>query len=116
MVVVDDGEQRRHRSKIMVRRLALQQFDHGAPDTPNVRGRRGARELDDLRGHPVGCPNDLGLLVRSGKSACRHAKVSKLDGAILGGQDVGALDVSVDDTLIMQILQTLQDLRHVHAD
>ena len=116
MVVVDDGKQRRHGGEVMIRRLPLQQLDHGAPDTPDVRGGGGARELDDLRGHPVGRADDLGLLVWPGEGACRDAKVGQLDGAILGRQDVGALDVSMDDTLIVQVLQPLQDLGHVHAD
>ncbi len=56
----------------------LQQLDHGASDAPDVRGGGGARELDDLRGHPVGRADDLGLLVRSGEGARRTPKSASL--------------------------------------
>ena len=116
MVVIDDRKQRGHGSQIMVRRLALQQLNNGAANAPDVRGRGGARELDDLGGHPVRGADDLGLLVGPGEGARADAKVGQLDGAILGGQDVGAFDVAVDDALVVQVLQALQDLGHVDAD
>lgn len=42
----------------------------------------------------------------------RDSKVSQLDAPVLVGEDIGALDVTVDDTLIVQINQALQDLRN----
>src|SRR4051794_20294770 len=96
--------------------FSLKQLYHSTPDAPDIGGRRSPRKLDDLGGHPVWGPHDLGLLVWPSKRAGRDAKVSKLDGAVLGRQDVGTLDISVNNTLIVEILQTLEDLRHVHTD
>lgn len=116
VVVVDDGEQRRHRGEVVVGWLSLQKLDHGASDAPDIRGRGGTRELDDLRGHPVGRPDHLSLLIWPGKGACRDTEVGQLDGAILGRQDVGAFDISVNDALVVQVLQALQNLGHVDPD
>lgn len=116
MVVIDDGEERRHRGEIVIWRFPLQELDNSAADTPDIRSRGGTGQLNDLRGHPVRRANHLGLLVRPSEGTGRDTKVGELDGSIFRRQDVGALDVSVDDTLIVQILQTLQDLGHVHAD
>lgn len=56
---------------------------------------------------PVGRANDsLVVLVH----ISRHAKVRDLDDIVLGGENVGRLDVAMDHTLIVQILQTLQHL------
>jgi len=116
MVVVDNGKQRLHRREVVIWRPPLQQLDHGTPYTPDIGGRCRTGELYDLRGHPVRRADHLRLLVRTGQSACGHTKVGKLDGSILGGQNVGALDVSVDDTLVVQVVQALKDLSHVNAD
>lgn len=39
-----------------------------------------------------------------------------LDAALLGGEDVAALDVAVDDALVVQVQQALEDLERVQAD
>lgn len=116
MVVVDNREKGRHRSQIVVWRFSLEKLDHRAAHAPYIRGRGRSGELYDLGGHPVRGANNLGLLVGTGEGAGGDAEVCQLDGAILRGQDVGALDVSVYDTLIVEVLQTLEDLRHVNAD
>lgn len=116
MIVVDNGEQGWHGGKIMVWWFPLQQLDDSTSDTPDIRSRSGAGKLYDLRGHPVWRAYDLCLLVWSGKSACRNAEIGQLDGAILGRQDIGSFDVSMDNTLVVQILQTLKDLGHVHTN
>ena len=45
-----------------------------------------------------------------------NAEVSELDAAILVGQNIRALDVSVDDTLVVEIDESLENLRNVHSD
>ena len=44
------------------------------------------------------------------------AKVGKLDGAVLGGEDVRALDVAVDDALVVEVYEAVEDLRDVDRD
>lgn len=86
---------------------SLKQFDNSTAHTPDIRGRGCSRQLYNLGGHPVRRANDLRLLVRPRERAGRDTKVCKLDGAILGRQDIGALDVPVYHTLVVEVLQTL---------
>ncbi len=46
------------------------------------------------------------VLVESGG----HSKVGKLDQPILRGEDVGALDVAMDNTLAVKVVEALKDL------
>lgn len=117
VVVIDNGEQGRHGSEVVIWRPTLEKLDDSAPHAPDIRGGAGAGQLDDLGGHPVWSADDLRLLVlATGERAGRDAKVGKLDSAVLGGEDVGALDVAVDDTLVVEVLEALKDLGHVDAD
>lgn len=45
----------------------------------------------------------------------RETKVADLDGAAVGYQYVGRLDVAVNNTLVMQIAQSLGDSKHLHS-
>jgi hypothetical protein len=114
VVVIDNGKQGRHGREVVVWRSPLKKFDHGTADTPDVRCRACARQLDDLGGHPVGGADDLGFLIWARQGAGRDTKVCELDGTILGRQDVGALDVPVYYTLVVEVLEALQDLCHVN--
>ncbi len=101
----------------MIWRLALEKLDNGTSNTPDIRGGAGTGQLDDLRGHPVRSANDLRLLVLStSKRAGRDAEVGKLDCPVFGGENVGALDVAMDDTLIVKVLKALENLGGVDAD
>lgn len=116
MIVVHDSKQSRHRCQVVIWWLALQEFDDCASYAPYV-GRRGRTgELNDLGRHPIRRAHHLGLLVRPGKRTGGYAEVSKLDCTVFGRQDVGALYVPVYDTLVVQILKSLEHLCHVHAD
>lgn len=68
-------------------------------------------QLDRVRGlllrTPVRASNDCEVVDPSG---CGDAEVCELDAAVLVGEDVGALDVAVDDSLLVKILQSFQDL------
>jgi hypothetical protein len=112
--VVHDPEQRLHGLQLMVGRLPLDQLDDGAADAPDVRGRGGARELNDLRCHPVRCSYDARLV--QARLLRGHAEVCQLDIALFRGEDVGALDVPVYDTLLVEVLEAAQDLGHVEGD
>ena len=111
--------------ELVVRWLLCQKFNDGAAQAPNVTGSRHLLLfLYDLRGHPVGRSRERHIIdgyltIRSlrGVQLWRgHAKVCKLDLALLGGQDVSALDVSVDDALLMQKYEALKDLVYVQGD
>jgi len=114
MLVVYDSEERLHGLQLMIWRLPLDQFDDGASYAPDIRRRGSTRELNDLRRHPIRCSNNARLVQT--RLLGSHTEVCQLDIALLGGEDVGALDVSVDDTLLVEVLETAQDLGHVEGD
>lgn len=116
MIVVDDRKESRHGGQVVIWWFSLEQLNDGAAYTPDVGSRRCARQLNDFGGHPVWCTNYLRLFVWTSEGACRDTKVCQLDRAIFCGEDICALDISVDDTLIVEILQSLKDLCHVYAD
>ena len=66
---------------------------------------------------PVGTPdNSVITCCASGCRIARDTKVGKFDGAIFGCQDICALNVAVNDALIMQVHETLEDLRDIDSD
>ena len=65
---------------------------------------------------PIWAPNDL---VLPNPGSCRitgDAKVSQLDTTVLVREYVGALDVAVYDTLVMEVHEAFQHLGDVYAD
>ena len=65
---------------------------------------------------PVRAPDDSVVpCCASGCRATRNTKVGKLDGAIFSRQDVSVLDVAVNDALIVQIHETVEDLRDMDS-
>ena len=58
------------------------------------------------------------IIVRSSSSRCitRNAKVCELHSAVLGREDIRSLDVAMDDTLVMEVDESFQDLRDVDRD
>ena len=65
---------------------------------------------------PVRTPNYSVVPNSSCSSTTCNAEVSELDATILVGQNIRALDVSVDDTLVVEIDESLENLRNVHSD
>lgn len=63
-----------------------------------------------LRRHPIRRPNETAPLVDSRRNLRRHTKVGQLHVALLGQQNVGALDVAVHFAHRVQILEALQRL------
>jgi hypothetical protein len=116
MVIVNDGKKGRHGLEVMVWRSSREQFDNGTAQTPNIRSRGGARQLDNLWGHPVRGTDNLSFLVGAGQSASRYTKIGKLDFSILSREDIRSFDISMDNTLVVQILEALEHLGHVYAD
>jgi hypothetical protein len=78
--------------------------------------------MDYMRGTgnrltPVWAPYDRIIASGAGGgSITRDAKVGEFDSAIFGRQDVGALDITVDDTLVMEVYKTIENLRYVDGD
>jgi len=116
VIIVDDCEQSWHRLQVVIRRFTLQELNDCAAQTPNIRRRRGTREFNNLGRHPVGRANDLCLLVWTCQRAGGDSKVCQLDLSIFGGQDIGAFDVAMDHTLVVEVVQSLQYLCHVNTD
>ena len=63
---------------------------------------------------PVRTPNDSSIHYTSRPRS--HTEIRQLDRTILVGEDVGALDVAVDDTLVVEVQQTLEDLRDEYGN
>lgn len=64
---------------------------------------------------PVWTSHNLVVPDRCCCSIAGDSKVGELDTAILIREDVGTLDVAVYDALLMQVHETFQYLRDVHA-
>lgn len=117
MIIINNRKQRRHRRQLMIRRLPLQKLNNRTPKTPNITCRRRPRQLNNLRRHPIRRPHNLRLLIPGGsKGTRRYPKIRKFDLPVLCSEDVGPFDVPVDHSLVVQVEETLQDLRHVDAD
>ena len=76
--------------------------------------RHAIREATGVVRTPVGTPNDSSIHYASRPRG--HTEICQLDCAILVREDVGALDVAMDDTLVVEVEETLEDLRDEHGD
>lgn len=56
------------------------------------------------------------LILATSQRASRDPKVGKLYRSVLGGEDIGALDVTVDDTLVVEVVKALENLGNVNTD
>lgn len=114
MLVIDDPEQCLHGLQLVVGRLSLDQLDDRAAQTPYIRRRSGAREFNDLWSHPIRRANDTRLV--QARLLCSDAEVGQFNKAFLCSQDIGALDIPVYDTLLVEVQETVEDLGHVKGD
>ena len=71
---------------------------------------QGSRSLDIRT--PVGTSHD-GIVTDTRRCTTCNAKVSEFDASVLVCKDISTLDVSVNDTLIVQVYQSFQDLRNI---
>jgi hypothetical protein len=94
--------------------LAFDQLDDSAAQTPYVRGRGCPRELNDLWSHPVRSAHDT-RLVETGLLGS-DTEIGQLDQSLFRCKNIGALDVSMYDTLLVEVEQTVEDLGHVQSD
>jgi hypothetical protein len=111
--------------------LAREHFDNETAKTPNICLARVRGLLDNLGGHPeyralqrrtmaLGqgyaqqrISDEYSREVRLARTIFdlfRDAKIGKLDTAFVVDEDVRTLDVTVDDRLPMEVLQSAQDL------
>lgn len=116
MIIIHNSKQGWHGCKLVVRWLSFEQLNDRTTKTPNIRSRRGSGKLNDLWSHPVGGSNNLCLFVATSQGACRNTKVCQFNLTVLGRQNVGALDIPMDDTLIVEVKETLENLCHVYTD
>jgi len=116
MIIVNNCKESGHGCQVVVWGLSFQKFYDRTTQTPNVRGRCCSRELNNLRGHPVRSSHHLCFLISPSQRTCGDSKVCKFDLPILCGEDVGSLYVSVDNTLIVEVLKPVENLAHVDAN
>ena len=64
---------------------------------------------------PIWCASNVTSAFAGELVTCGHAKVGDLDGAVRADKQVGALDVTVDDTLMVKVLETKEHLLEVRA-
>ena len=64
---------------------------------------------------PIWCASNVAGPFAGELVACGHAKVGDLDGAVRTDKQVGALDVAVDDTLVVEVLEAKEHLLEVSA-
>jgi hypothetical protein len=76
--------------------------------------RHAIREVTGVIRTPVGTPNNSSIHYASRPRS--YTEICQLDCAILVGEDVGALDIAMDDTLVVEVEQTLENLRDEHGD
>eukprot|EP00906_Rhabdomonas_costata_P010947 RCo015413 len=100
-----------HRLRKVLRELPSSQNNHYHPKAPHVQGKGDPGDLIEVRRHVgrsalAGVPL-LHVLTLRGK---RNPKVSKLQGARGGDQDVSWLQVIMNDALVMKMVQPTQHL------
>ena len=100
---VDDPIHHGHRRlELRVGRLAFDELESSDAERPDVDVRVVALARDELRSHPVGCPNHSALLHRrAALGGGRHPKVGELDPRGRGEQHVARLDIPMEDTQLV---------------
>lgn len=99
--------------KVPVRWLSRQQLDDRAPERPYVGFCRDGPELDDFRCCPVWHTGDPLVHVLDFTQVERNATVRKLHFPILGHENVRCLEVAVHDAVVVEVIETLEDLNHI---
>jgi hypothetical protein len=59
---------------------------------------------------------DHGCVINTRSSCASHSEIRELDRAVLIGKQVCALNIAVDDTLVVQVHKALEDLGDVDGD
>ncbi len=96
------------------RRFFRNHFVNRAAQAPNVSKSIVPRLLDNFRGHPVGrAAERLCLCVVSFNDLFGATEICQLTAAIVSNEDIRRLYISVNDIVVMKILETKQDLLSV---
>mmetsp|Transcript_15857 Transcript_15857/g.50446 ORF Transcript_15857/g.50446 Transcript_15857/m.50446 type:complete len:306 (-) Transcript_15857:86-1003(-) len=107
-VLVGDKQKHLHRVDVGMRRLAHSHLDCGDAQRPDVGSAVVVLLLDHFGRHPKRGAHKRAALGHCGRDLPRHPKVCQLDGSVLPQQHVCRLDVAMDLTLRVQIVQTAQ--------
>mmetsp|Transcript_2255 Transcript_2255/g.6245 ORF Transcript_2255/g.6245 Transcript_2255/m.6245 type:complete len:351 (-) Transcript_2255:1113-2165(-) len=91
----------------------LRHLDAGYPHGPNITPRVVVLLQYYLGGHPVRAARHLVRLSNGSTELLRHPEIRQFDIPILGHEDVGRLDVAVDNSPRVQVRQPLE---RVHQD
>jgi len=74
------------------------------------------RLLDDLGRHPEGRSDKRVLLGHGCGELARDTEVGELDVACCGEEDVGGLDVTMELALVVEVLESLEELAEDDRD
>ena len=77
---------------------------------PNIGLEAVALALDDLRGEVIRCSNNGFRLGTSVGENARNSKITQLHDALFGAEDILTLQVSVQDFLVVAVLDCQRDL------
>ena len=80
---------------------------------PNVGCCGSTGKLNNLGRHPVRRPHHR-RVAQSGRRSCRNTEICQFHQAVLCGQDVCALDIAVNHSLVVEIEQAVQNLCQVN--
>ena len=72
--------------------------------------------MDDFRGHPVGCSLETIELAVDAEDHFGSSEVSEFADPLSVDQNVGGLDIPVDDLVGVEVLKPLEDLFGVQPD
>ncbi len=112
-LLVGDLVEDRHEVVGVERPAARRQLVEHAADAEHVAPPVDLGALDLLRRHVVGGAHDVAGAGHGGGGEARHPEVHDLHLAVLLDEDVGGLDVAVDDARLVGMGETLQ---HLHDD
>ena len=92
--------------------MSRRHLQHSNPQTPNITRTRTGLSLEEFWGHPVGrtnCRHAMGGVVVNG----RAPKVPQLAPPLSRKQDVGPLNIPMDNSKAVDVLQPQQHILHV---
>lgn len=105
-IILNHANHSRNLHQIIVRRIASEEFDDCAPQTPNIAASCGiSGHFNSFWCHPIGSPHkgDSFIIIRQ---TSRYSKVRELHNSVLCCQDVCTFYVAMHYSLAVQIFQT----------
>ncbi|KAH9395262.1 hypothetical protein TYRP_020824, partial [Tyrophagus putrescentiae] len=95
---------------VAVGNLAVQQLPEEDAEAPDVDLLRAGLVADDFGGHPGDRPREGHLRGAVVRPPATGAKVADLQGVVEGDEDVGGLEVAVDDAVVVEVVHARGDL------